>query len=408
MFERENMNSIYSIMRVCKDIADDVIDKALTKHRKNTEIKKFKDQRRVAITQTTKLSDKEKKQIDDYFKMNYGAKIPYTWHRHYTAFTGEFDVKYFPELLYIPEFEHYMNQWKSYCITFADKNVLPLIAKEIGIKTPSVLFTSTKELLKDASGNIVSKDFMLQELKNAGTLFVKTTVDSNSGSGCALVSFENGIDRESGRSMESIINRLGGDFAVQKQIICHKTVSDLHPQSVNTFRVMSYRWKDEIIVAPATMRIGTGGSNLDNVHTGGLCIAIDDDGTLHKCAYTEFNEKFVRHPDSKILFEGYKIESFNKVLHAAKILHENIPQVGLVHWDFTIDNIGEPVVIEANTLGTSIQLIQRPLGKGAFGERTEEILQWMSFMRKLNVNQRKKYAFGKMPVEENKKTRSKR
>jgi hypothetical protein len=35
-------------------------------------------------------------------------------------------------------------------------------------------------------------------------------------------------------------------------------------------------------------------------------------------------------------------------------------------------------------------------GVGAFSERTEEVLRWMRFMKKLGAAERKKYAFGKM------------
>lgn len=65
---------------------------------KHNEIKKFKDKRRKKIYKSVVLT-KDQKQIDVYFKKYYGKKIPYTWHRHYTAFTGNFDYRYMPELL---------------------------------------------------------------------------------------------------------------------------------------------------------------------------------------------------------------------------------------------------------------------------------------------------------------------
>lgn len=96
--------------------------------RKN-EIKKFEDPRRVEIFSKVKLSNEQEKEIDDLYESNYGTKIPYTWHRHFTAFTGNFDKNYFPELLYIPEFEHYQNMKKAYTDVFSDKNITPALAK---------------------------------------------------------------------------------------------------------------------------------------------------------------------------------------------------------------------------------------------------------------------------------------
>lgn len=70
--------------------------------RKRQERQKYRDPRRRAIYETVMLTPEQKAAIDRLYLENYGEKIPYTWHRHYTAYTGQFDVNYFPELLYIP------------------------------------------------------------------------------------------------------------------------------------------------------------------------------------------------------------------------------------------------------------------------------------------------------------------
>ena len=145
------------------------------------------------------------------------------------------------------------------------------------------------------------------------------------------------------------------------------------------------------------MRIGQGGNYLDNAHAGGMFIAIDDDGTLHKKAFTEFNNQYFEHPDSKIVFDGYKINLFPKVLESAKRMHRLLPQVGIVNWDFTIDENGNPVLIEANISGGSIWLIQIAHGKGAFGNATIEILEWIKYMNKASYEDKRKYKFGFLP-----------
>ena len=104
---------------------------------------------------------------------------------------------------------------------------------------------------------------------------------------------------------------------------------------------MTYRWRDSIRITPATMRIGQGGAYLDNVHAGGMCIFIDNEGYLGDKAFTEFGDEYSEHPDTHILFNGYQILEFPKVLAAAKRLHEAIPQMGVIHWDFTINENGK-------------------------------------------------------------------
>lgn len=83
--------------------AEDFVDRVLVLHRRKVQIDKFQDTRRKAIWQSVKLTNIQKKEIDDFFLENYGEKVPYTWHRHYTAFRGTFDKAFFPELIYIPE-----------------------------------------------------------------------------------------------------------------------------------------------------------------------------------------------------------------------------------------------------------------------------------------------------------------
>jgi hypothetical protein len=120
-----------------------------------------------------------------------------------------------------------------------------------------------------------------------------------------------------------------------------------------------------------------GGSFTDNASAGGIFVAVDDDGTLHKSAFTEYRKEYTVHPDTDIVFEGQKIEHLDKVIALAKRLQLAIPQVGVVNWDFTIDESGEPVLIEANMKNDvqagSIWLPQMAHGKGAFGENTASI-----------------------------------
>ena len=58
-----------------------------------------------------RLSDAQKKAIDLYFQQHYGRKIPYYWHRMYTAYTGCFDEKYMPELLFSTLLEEKLNPY---------------------------------------------------------------------------------------------------------------------------------------------------------------------------------------------------------------------------------------------------------------------------------------------------------
>ena len=156
-----------------------------------SERKKFKDPRRKKIYNSVYLDSDTKREIDDLYIKNYGKKIPYIWHKHFTAFTGNFDKYYFPELLYIPEFEYFMNLDRHYCNTLSDKNILPFIASYANIKMPKTIVSCSANFYRDSNNNPISKEQVKNILHNVGVCFAKPSVDSCSGEGCRLINFKN-------------------------------------------------------------------------------------------------------------------------------------------------------------------------------------------------------------------------
>ena len=371
-------------------------DQRIISDKRKKEIAKFNDDRRKQIWQSCQLSASPKKSIDDFFWKNYGSKIPYTWHKHYTAFNGNFDFKYFPELLYIPEFEHFMNFQKEYVNVFENKNILSFLAKAIGVKTPQTIISVSNGMIVDGAGNGLSKAEAFDLLQNVGDAFIKPTIETSSGIGCAVISLNNGIDIISNEKLDSLFEKMGKDFAIQERVKCNQQIVKLHPSSVNTFRVITYRWKKEIRHLPVVMRIGTRMACVDNAHAGGIFVGVSDEGVLLNTAYSEFGEQFVRHPDTNVIFDGYEIENYKEVVDTAIKMHTVMPQIGVINWDFTIDEQNSPVLIEANCRNGSIWLVEMAHGKGAFGDNTAEILQWIRFMKKCPVDKRAYYAFGNL------------
>ena len=362
--------------------------------KKQNEIRKFQDARRKDICRFGRLSNEQKKEVDCFYECNYGEKIPYTWHEHNKAVSGKFDVRFFPELLFIPEFEHFMNSNSAFVDVFQDKNMLHAVAGRAGVKMPESILECACGVHLSRGERRISREQAIELVSDAGPAFLKPTKGTCSGNGCRVVDFADGFDLLSGERVDAVLSGVGRDYTLQKRIKCHQAVSMLHPQSVNTFRVMTYQWKNELIVAPVIMRIGQSGNFLDNAHAGGVFIGVDSSGTLLRKAMTEFNVVYTSHPDTGIVFEGYRIDGYEKVVAAAKEMHMVLPQIGIASWDFTLDDVGDPVLIEANLAGGSIWLIQMAHGRPFFGERTEEILQWIRAMKKLKPEERYDHLFG--------------
>lgn len=364
------------------------------KRAKHVEIEKYRDSRRIEIMKQRPLSKQEKIAIDEFYLENYGEKIPYVWHQYYTAVTGKFNVKYFPELLFVPEFERYMNPYSHYAETFSDKNILPYIAKAARVDVPKTVISCVFGQYRNCNSQMITLEETKNILWGKKNLFAKPSIDSCSGEGCMTLDFTDNKEERTGKTIEEILVSLENSVVIQERIKCHESIAKIYSGSVNTFRIMTYRWKDKIKHVPVIMRIGKGGACVDNAHAGGIFIAVEDDGTLHEWAITEFNEKFTEHPDTHFVFEGYRIELVKDVIAAAHKMHEMIPQLGAINWDFTLDEAGNPVLIEANINGGSVWLFQMAHGCGAFGEDTAEVLQWLHKVKKMSREEREQHLFG--------------
>ena len=358
------------------------------------EIEKFQDPRRLEIANSFPLTDEQKQQIDDLYVTNYGERIPYVWHQNFAAHAGRFDYRMFPELLYIPEFEFFQNQNSAAVRMLADKNFIPIIAKAAGIRMPRTIVSQTNGVLRDGDNSIISASAAEDLLRKSGTVFVKPSVDSCSGQGCRKVSPS---DIQS-LSQDALVISDGvyrKDYVVQELVVCHESIRQIYSGSVNTFRVITYMWKDNVEVMPIIMRIGRGGKYVDNAHAGGMICAVHPDGTMGHHAMTEFNAQFTEHPDTHVIFATHRIEHVDAVIEAAKKMHAHVPHLGSVNWDFTIAEDGAPVLIEANIIGGSVWLPQMAHGVGAFGDKTAEVLRWLRFLKSLKPHERPRFAHGK-------------
>ncbi len=343
------------------------------------EYKKINNEKRKKLLDKIKLTKEQKEKIDEFYLKNYGKKISYKWHQLYQSYTGQFDERYFPEFLYIPYFEKLMNP-KAFAKVFEDKTIIKLLVNNTTIKTPKIFISALKNIIRDENDNLITLSEGVKKLKDLGEikLFIKPSTDSSSGQMCRVIDLRYGYDLETGEFIEEILLKYNGNFLVQECIENHESLKKLHPESINTFRIMTYIWEGKIYHCPIILRIGQGKSKVDNAHAGGIFIGVNDDGSLCKEAYTEFQERYLKHKDTNIIFEGYRIPNVDKIIEGAKKLHTKIPQIGIISWDFTLGKNNEIIFIESNIRSGSIWLVQMAHGCGIFGDNTASILKYLS------------------------------
>ena len=347
------------------------------------------NRRRRAVVKGFELTREQKREIDAFYRENYGRRIPYDWHRYYSAHSGVFCAQYIPEFIYNTYFERYMNPEDSYNEVLADKNFLPYVAQAAGVAMPKTVLSCSKGLYRDGDGKSMDRDDALALLRRSGKLFCKPSRGSSGGKRCFCMDF---ADAET--DTDAALEGLGREFVIQEPVRCAPSIQAVYPDAVNTFRVTTYRWKEDYYTIPAVMRIAHGGAVVDNASSGGMFVAISDDGVLQGEATTIDNQKFAAHPDTHLVFDGHRIDGFSLVKEAAVRMHTMLPPMGVIGWDFTLDQTGRPVLIEANIMRNMFYFCQMSPGIPAFGERTAEVLQWIRKMKKLPYHKRMEHAFG--------------
>ncbi len=369
---------------------DDIVDRMYVQRRKNSLTRYYKDSQMVRYVEPV-LTDEEKKEIDEFFMANLGQKVDYRFHNTYKYYSGKFDVRFMPPAIAMPNLVHYANDM-SYINTVNDKNFLPLIAKAAGIKMPTTILSCTHGVFKDGNNKVLTKDEAVEHLLAQDSYIMKPSVDSCGGRGIVIVDKNSDTKINNAQDVLDLFEQMGEHFVCQKLMKNHKSISDIYPHSVNTIRIITYVHKGEVKATKGVLRLGAGGSRVDNVSAGGMYVAVKDNGELYDYASSdECIRNIKEHPDTHVKFEGHVLENYPKVVESAKRMHEMIPQLAWIDWDFALDEDGEPILIEANCVnGGGLEMIQCSTGEGAFGDDTADILQWIREANKLPKSERKK------------------
>lgn len=328
-----------------------------------------------------RLSPEEKKRAKEFYRKYYGRTVPLFWHRLYKSYTGVFDEKYFPEILFSARLEDKLNPYRVAAPlenkAFIPQKLFSNLDKSMKIRVPYMYCMDLGGTKWDSNGRIISEKEALDILENGGEkeVIIKPVVDTMGGANVSLLKLKDGKDLISGKSCKEIFSKYGQNYIVQERVRNHPSISRLYDKSINTIRVITFVADNKINVAPLAMRIGVSGRVVDN---GGIFIGVSEDGSLNSVGYSKKGiVRYDEHPDTKVKFEGYKIEGVPERIEAAKQLHGMIPQLKMLSWDMAFDEEGNVVVIEVNTTGQSVWFPQMVTGKSIFGEYTGEMLKLM-------------------------------
>ena len=319
----------------------------------------------------TDLTEEQLAQVDEFWEPYESIyKMDPFVTRYYTNVTGRFDPRYIPEDLqkYLMS-RYFMDQ--DYVEAFKDKNFTEVILADLA--APKTLIHKIAGTFLNGAYEPITEDEavdIILEHKKASegpvVAVIKPTMSTSGGSG--LVTIGRYTTKNEIRQM---LTSWRPDVVVQEVIKQHPDLAAIHPESVNSIRVMSLLKNGKCRIVSACLRVGAGGSFADNMGRGGMSCGIRPDGTCRAPFYDKHGVRYDKHPGG-FEPEGFHVPGFDELISTIKTHHVRFPQLRLISWDFAIDEGAHPVFIEWNMKGDT-QLHQ--YGNGPlYGEDTREIL----------------------------------
>lgn len=128
----------------------------------------------------------------------------------------------------------------------------------------------------------------------------------------------------------------------------HPDMARLHPQSVNTMRILTDRVDGVTHIAYITVKMGCGEGVCDNSGQGGILCRVDPEtGKIISPATDDYFHVYDKHPDTGVELMGYQLPMVPEAIELAKKAAEVFPKVGHTGWDIAITPYG-PAIIEGN------------------------------------------------------------
>ena len=255
-----------------------------------------------------------------------------------------------------------------------------------GVKRPETVYKYVDETFRNDDLTPLSAEEAFARCRAPGRYIVKPTVSTTRGYD---INAFNGDD-DPAAVQELLRGYQAEDHIVQRFVSCHPDLAVFNPSTLNSLRIVTLRLDGEIHILSAILRIGAPGKVVDNVAQGGYQCAIRPDGTLAPTAYTHRNGdgETVTETHTGAKFEGARVPAWDELARTAKKLAQTIPYMGLVGWDFAVDDRGDVVFIEFNTNPEQNEATCGP----SFGDLTEKVLTKV-FREKRSAYLRHRYPY---------------
>lgn len=139
------------------------------------------------------------------------------------------------------------------------------------------------------------------------------------------------------------------NMLIEECIHAHPEIEEFHPSSLNTIRVVTISNSEKCIIFGALLRMGAGGSFIDNTHSGGVFASINiKTGELETDGIDSNGNHYEFHPNSNKKIKGFKIPYWEKVIETCNNATKVVPNTLFAGWDICVCANGNIEFIEGN------------------------------------------------------------
>ena len=294
----------------------------------------------------------------------FGIKPKKHWYRIYCDRAEHISPEYIPDDIWFHKIIPHFNTL-LFAQALQDKNQHGILVP--GVKRPVTVVKNIAGVFYDDDYHLLTQQEAVERCKKAGRFLVKPAVGSGKGHN---IRFYNGSELTD-EAVAELFKQYGNrNFIVQEKMKQHKDMAAIYANSLNTIRIVTFLYKNEVHILSMILRVGSGGSEIDNVSQGGLACKVNLDGRLDPLAVNRKGQWLDKHPDGTV-FADVRIPEFDKLIRTVKDAASKIAHFKLLGWDFAIDEEGDPVFIEYNVIPGQNQKTWGP----SFGTMTREVLE---------------------------------
>ena len=289
------------------------------------------------------------------------------------------DPRYIPSDIYYLELLPYINNLNFNKAT-EDKNYLDMRFPDVK-QAKTVCRRMAGEYYDDKMELIRQEDAVRLCREHQGELFIKPSVYT--GYGNRIQKFDPSACTD-GRIKE-LFEETGANFIVQEKIRQHSSLASLNPESVNTVRILSLFLDGSVYIPNMYLRMGVPGTSHVTVGSEYNAEILPDGHVSQKLCLDE--GCWLDNSREKIIDENLVIPGTDRLCDTVRRIHPRVGQFKWIGWDFTVDEDGDPLLIEFNTdPGDSAQ---RVCGRPLFGDMTDRVLEDYFADRSLESFQRR-------------------